>query len=183
MNMEKVDRHHFVKFPYRAQERPTGEVNNGGIDLIAEPERINEIHEVESFPWLKNFLVLVNAKDGLFMTLGCVAGYVEGSFCGYIDLSIRPTASLLHREKLPNLDEMFYAYLERAMPEGETRTQALKYAHSILHWTLSPLEIHGEFYSKVNVNFDAAQEDGVVWAIEHLAFFLTNEYPLLPHAG
>lgn len=179
--MKKVERHNFVKFPYRQQERATGEINNGGIDLTAEPERINEIHEVESYPWLKNFLILLNSNDGIFMTLGCVAGHIENHFCGYIDFTVRPKASSKFRENLVNLDEMFYAYLEKAMPEEETRIRALEYAHSILDWTLSPLEIQGEFYSKVNVNFDALQEEGVIWAIDHLGFFLTKDYPLISH--
>lgn len=180
--MEKVERHNFVKFPYRRQQRDTGDINNGGIDLVTEPERINEIHEVESFPWLKKLLILVNSKDGVFMTLGCVAGHLDDHFCGYIDFTVRPLASHKFRENLINLDEMFYDYLKKAMPEEETRIRALEYARSILHWTLSPLEIQGECYSKVNVSFDARQEEGVIWAIDHLGFFLINEYPLLPHS-
>lgn len=46
----------FVKFPYRREIRDDGEINNGGINLIKEPHRINEIHEVKDALGLNYFL-------------------------------------------------------------------------------------------------------------------------------
>ncbi|HGW3646901.1 TPA: hypothetical protein ACNIB0_001441 [Citrobacter koseri] len=177
--MKRVDRHHFVVFPYRYQVRDDGEINNGGIDLTTSPGRISDIHEVEDYPWLRTFLVMVNAEGGLFMTFGCVAGPVSNSFCGYIDFSLRPGTPEQLKKDLVMLDERFYEYLTQAMPEGEIRTQGMKYAQSILRWNLSPLEIRGESYSKVNLTFDALEENGAAWAIEHVCYFLTKVYPSL----
>lgn len=177
--MKRVDRHNFVVFPYRYAVRDNGDINNGGIDLTTNPERISDIHEVADYPWLRNFLVTVNAEGGLFMTFGCVAGSVTHSFCGYIDFSLRPETPESLKMSLGILDEQFYAYLTQAMPEGETRTQGIKYAQSILRWNLSPLEIRGEFYSKVNLTFDALEEEGAAWAVEHVGYFLTKVYPTL----
>lgn len=175
--MKKVDRHNFVVFPYQRAIREDGEINNGGIDLTINPEKISDIHEVADYPWLRKFLTLINAEDELFMTFGCVAGSVGQSFCGYIDFSLRPDAPQRLKDDLLVLDDQFYEYLSHAMPEGETRTEGIKYARSILHWTLSPLEIRGESYSKVNLTFDALEEEGVAWAIDHVCYFLTKVYP------
>lgn len=175
--MKRVDRHNFVVFPYKRAIREDGEINNGGIDLTKFPERISDIHEVADYPWLRRFLTLINAEGEMFMTFGCVAGPAEQSFCGYIDFSLRPDAPQRLKDGLLMLDDQFYEYLSQAMPEGETRTQGMKYAQSILRWNLSPLEIHDESYSKVNLTFDALEEDGVVWAIDHVCYFLTKVYP------
>lgn len=113
------------------------------------------------------------------MTFGCVAGPANNSFCGYIDFSLRPGTPERLKKGLVMLDEQFYEYLTQAMPEGEIRTQGMKYAQSILRWNLSPLEIRGESYSKVNLTFDALEENGAAWAIEHVCYFLTKVYPSL----
>lgn len=67
------------------------------------------------------------------------------------------------------------------MPEGETRQQAMKYADYTSRWTLSPLEIYGESYSKVNLTVDADGESGAAWLVDHLRNFLVEVYPSLPH--
>jgi hypothetical protein len=59
---------HFTRFPYKKQVRDNGDINNGGIDLVKEPERIIEIHELNDWPWLKRFVQEINAPNGLFMT-------------------------------------------------------------------------------------------------------------------
>lgn len=55
---------HFTRFPYRKERHEDGQINNGGIDLVAEPGRIDEIHEALDVPWLKRFLQDVNSPDG-----------------------------------------------------------------------------------------------------------------------
>ncbi|HHL2712810.1 TPA: hypothetical protein ACQ39K_004431 [Yersinia enterocolitica] len=174
-------RDHFVKFPYRKEIRENGDINNGGIDLLKEPHRIDEIHEAQNFPWLKKFLVDVNNHDGLFMTFGCAFGNVEDNFCGYIDFSIRPDGPKSAKEIINEIDHQFMSYLHDVMPEGETRQQAMKYAHHISHWLHSPLEIYGESYSKVNLTVDADGEDGAAWLVDHVRHFLVEVYPSLPH--
>ncbi|MFP1749183.1 hypothetical protein [Lonsdalea quercina] len=174
-------RDHFVKFPYRKEIRENGDINNGGIDLVKEPHRIEEIHEAESLPWLKKFLVDVNSHDGIFMTFGCVFGNVEDSFCGYIDFSIRPSGEVSAKERISEIDRQFMSYLHDVMPKGETRQQAMEYAEHTSRWILSPLEIYGEFYSKVNLTIDADGESGAAWLVDHLRHFLVEVYPSLPH--
>lgn len=179
--MEKSERHHFVSFPYRPAIREDGEINNGGFDLTLEPERISEIHEIKDYPWFRDFLISVNTYGLLFMTFGCALGSLEESFCGYIDFSLRPDSPTHLRVDLSQLDDLFYQYLAGAMPDEETRIRGIEYARSILHWTLSPLEIRGESYAKVTLTFDASQQEGVAWVFDHLSYYLTISYPSLPH--
>lgn len=175
--MQRLKRHNFVVFPYRPAERIDGEFNNGGIDLTSQPQRIAEIHEIYGYTWLKEFLIRVNAPEGLFMTFGCEIGVVEKMLCGYVDFSLRPTSNIYLRDHLCSFDDMFIAYLCHAIPDRELRSKSVPYAQQILEWKISPLEIQGHTYSKLNVTFHADQSEKVEWVMSHLAFFVTSYYP------
>ncbi|QLK60880.1 hypothetical protein GE278_08970 [Enterobacteriaceae bacterium Kacie_13] len=175
--MDKTERHNFTKFPYRSQIRENGDINNGGFDLVQYPEKIHDIHEINEYPWFRDFITSINKKDGLFMTFGCAIGHDEPFLHGYIDLSCRHNVSERIKKEIDNLDVNFYEYLSQAIPDGETRQQATQYIQSILLWLSSPLEIYGESYSKVNLTFRARQEDGLKWAFDHLSYFLTEYFP------
>jgi len=174
--MEKLPRHNFVIFPYRPERRDDGDDNIGGIDLTQQPERLNEIHEIRDYPWMQDFLGRVNAKDGLFMTFGCALGYLDDAFCGYVDFSLRPDAHDHLRDELPILDEMFFTYLSDSIKDEEVRRQGMEYARNVLHWTLSPLEIHGLSYAKLNLKFYTKDEAGAEWVLGHVCYFLTQHY-------
>lgn len=175
--MEKVERVHFIRFPYRKDIRDNGDINNGGFDLVQFPEKINDIHEIADYPWLKDFIKRVNDKDGIFMTLGCAIGYEDDILYGYIDFTCRPKAPGEVKEDLITLDDQYYTYLSQAMPDEETRQRAIRYAQQNLLWLSSPLEIYDESYSQVNLTFRAREQDGLKWAFDHLNYFLTEVYP------
>ncbi|HIE8865506.1 MULTISPECIES: hypothetical protein [Klebsiella] len=175
--MEFTERYNFTRFPYRRDVRENGDINNGGFDLIQFPEKINDIHEVNDFPWFKDFIVQVNSVDGLFMTLGCAIGYEEEILYGYIDFSLRPNTPITIKNKLINLDEHFYEYLSQAIPHEESRLKAIQYTQHHFLWLASPLEIYGEEYSKVNLTFREKNQSGLAWAFDHLSYFLTKHYP------
>lgn len=177
--MKRLKRYNFVVFPYRPSERDDGEFNNGGIDLVKEPERIEEIHELYGYPWLRDFIARVNAPNGLFMTFGCAIGIIDGTLCGYIDFSLRPDAPVELRAALVNFEKLFVSYLLGAMPDEENRRKAVPYAEQILDWNISPLEIHEHKYSKLNLTFHARQPEGAEWAIDHVGYFLTVYIPSL----
>ncbi|WP_416414145.1 hypothetical protein [Pantoea sp. App145] len=174
--MQHLKRHNFVIFPYRPCEHGDGEFNNGGIDLIREPHRITELHELHGYPWFKEFFTKVNASEGLFMTFGCAIGILDEFLCGYIDFSLRPNSDIRLRRQLASMDDMFIAYLNHSIPDGEMRRKSIPYAQQISEWKISPLEIHGHTYAKLNLTFHARQEEGVKWLIEHLQFFLTKYF-------
>ena len=177
--MKRLKRHNFVVFPYRPSEREDGESNNGGIDLVKEPARIEEIHELYGYPWLRHFVTRVNSPRGLFMTFGCAIGVIDDASCGYIDFSFRPDAPVKLRDHLVDFDKLFISYLLDAMPDEENRRNAIPYAEQILDWNISPLEILGHKYSKLNLTFHARQAEGAEWAIEHIGYFLTVHFPSL----
>ncbi|EGO8461992.1 hypothetical protein ACP26F_14470 [Franconibacter pulveris 1160] len=175
--MEKVNRVNFNRFPYRREVRENGDINNGGFDLILFPEKINDIHEITEYPWFKDFIQRVNSKTGIFMTMGCAIGYEGDVLYGYIDFTCRPEAIDAIKEDLITLDNQYHAYLSQAMPDEETRQRAIEYVQHILLWLASPLEIYGESYSQINVTFREREQDGLKWAFDHLAYFLTEYYP------
>ena len=78
----------FQNFPYPS-DHSNGRTNNGGIDLVRSPERIEEITELSALPKLRHILTKMNAPEGRFMTLGVEAGAQDGFFDGYIELAFR----------------------------------------------------------------------------------------------
>jgi len=76
-------------WPFLAEAvSPDGDRNNGGIDLIAEPHRIDEIHEATTENGLRYVLEALNAPDGLFMSLGCLSGF-DDVYHSYIEFTFR----------------------------------------------------------------------------------------------
>src|SRR6185503_13857668 len=47
--------------------------NAGYFDLKLEPEKIANIHELQSWPELRDLVMLINHKDSFFRTLRCQA--------------------------------------------------------------------------------------------------------------
>ncbi|WP_151981577.1 hypothetical protein [Acinetobacter guerrae] len=100
-------------WPYRP-ELENGKTNIGGIDLVKEPHRIDEIHELDLMPKLKNEILLLNSEPTKFMTLGCwfdTAPDIEDVFRSYIEFCFRPsfdTSSF----SLATLDEQFYEFIQ-----------------------------------------------------------------------
>lgn len=175
--MDHEERYNFTRFPYRKEVRESGEVNNGGFDLVQFPRKIDDIHEIREYPWLKEFISKINSKESLFMTFGCDIGYQGDVLYGYIDLSFRPTVETTIKEDLVNLDIHFYAYLSQAIEGEEIRQRAIQYIQKILLWLSSPLEIFGESYSKLNLTFREREQEGLIWAFDHLCYFFTEYYP------
>lgn len=167
----------FVKFPYRKAVRENGDVNNGGIDLVQNPERISEIHELQGVEWFRNFIISINSPDGLFMTLGCVHGPEEDYAFGYVDFSLRPTAPTELRSSINSLDSLFYSYLQEAIKEGENSIRHMAYAKQALVWESSPLEIYAQTYEKVSLTFRYRDAAGIAWIFDHLEYFLTVHFP------
>ncbi|BAQ75131.1 putative uncharacterized protein [Pseudomonas sp. Os17] len=100
---QDVDSNHFKRWPYVAEQRADGDHNNGGIDLIAEPHRINDIHEATEENGLRPLLVELNKPDGQFMSLGCASG-LDGSYHSYFEFTPRD------RAEAENLDQMELIY-------------------------------------------------------------------------
>ncbi|HNW10531.1 MAG TPA: hypothetical protein PKI71_04110 [Candidatus Rifleibacterium sp.] len=81
----------YYNFPYQ-KDLSEGRTNNGSFDLLNEPWRIDEISEAAKFPELYRFLKDLNHPESSFITLGCDAGFWEGCFTGYVEISFRCAA-------------------------------------------------------------------------------------------
>ncbi|MDT0359341.1 hypothetical protein RJO15_26395 [Herbaspirillum huttiense F1] len=108
----KISAHndHFTRFPYRAEERK-GERNNGGIDLLTNPEQIDLIHELAESPQLYDLVLELNRPGRPLMTLGCAYGEDDGFFCGYLDLSIRDLPVAQNELFIASIDDQFRDWL------------------------------------------------------------------------
>lgn len=175
--MDTVEHHNFTRFPYRPDIRENGDINNGGFDLVQSPDKINDIHEIVEYPWLRDFMIKVNTKDGLFMTFGCAIGYEDDLLYGYVDFSLRPEVSRELKSNLMNLDAQFLGFVSDSIPGEANRQQAIQYLQKVFLWLSSPLEIYGESYSKVNLTFRERQQEGLEWAFDYLTYFLIKRYP------
>lgn len=171
---------HFVKFPYRKDTREDGGVNNGGIDLVLTPERINEITELQDWPWLKRLIVDVNSPEGHFMTFGCDFGSDEDVYAGYVEFSFRPSMRQPTTNDLRILDEHFYVWINALYSDDNSELSPIDYCRRNLSWEYTPLEYEG-IYEKVSVWFRAIEIAGAEWLINHLRYFLVETYPSLPH--
>lgn len=66
-----------------------GDRNNGGINLIENPDLIELIHEATEENGLRPLLISMNAPNRAFMTLGCLTGEVDGTYYSYVEFTPR----------------------------------------------------------------------------------------------
>lgn len=114
----------FWFFPYPPDQRE-GRTNNGGIDLVQEPNRIDEITELRTLPKFKSMLLNLNGVNSEFFTLGLDAGEQKNGYGGYLEFAFRDATlaneanyrELLRRlenwlaQKYPQLAQYFSAWL------------------------------------------------------------------------
>ncbi|UOO89134.1 hypothetical protein LVJ82_17085 [Vitreoscilla massiliensis] len=133
------DRETYSVFPYR-KDYENGRTNNGGIDLTLEPNRIDEIHEFNGTPKLKQAILELNTENNLFMTLGFLIGKSEfengAFFIGYLEFCIRPNSDS-YSFKPELLDELFLSYISQEF--GDTYVPA----YQKIDWDLRTTSVHG----------------------------------------
>lgn len=110
MAIKPSQAHHWGFFPY-PKNYSGDRSNNGGIDLTKEPERINEIHELEGLPKLKDAFLLLNTERTPFMTTGFLHDRIEENslYVGYIEFCFRPNVDF-SKVDLNNLDSEFIKF-------------------------------------------------------------------------
>lgn len=89
--MNKVDDSTSYKtWPFQSADiSVNGDRNNGGINLIENPELIDVIHEATAENGLRELLISMNAPNRVFMTLGCLTGDVDGAYYSYVEFTPR----------------------------------------------------------------------------------------------
>ena len=115
MNLRKR-KESFGSFPYK-KDYTEGRTNNGGIDLVKYPEKINEITEANNFPELKQILTSLNSEESLFMTLGCEVGEQDNLFYGYLEFSFRDSELSKNEEKNNEIINSFRSWFFTSYPD------------------------------------------------------------------
>jgi hypothetical protein len=101
----------YQQWPFQAAAFSlSGDKNNGGIDLIAEPHRIDEIHEATTENGLRYVLEALNAPEGLFMSLGCLSGF-DDVYHSYVEFTFRDHASASDESKIIAVHERWQSWL------------------------------------------------------------------------
>ncbi|GAA3704089.1 hypothetical protein GCM10022421_08630 [Oceanisphaera sediminis] len=85
----------FRVFPYRS-DYEDGRTNNGGIDLVHEPERIAEVTELEKSDALKAFVLRMNSPNSPYLTLGCDYENLDDGGHGYVEFATRHFGRIEH---------------------------------------------------------------------------------------
>lgn len=98
---QDFDSDHFQRWPYIAESRDDDR-NNGGIDLIENPEQISLIHEATDENGLRPLLAELNKPGGRFMSLGCASG-MDGVYHSYVEFTLRDHAAAVNPDELESI--------------------------------------------------------------------------------
>lgn len=128
----------FFRFPY--PENFEDGASNIGIPLFIEPDRIEEIQELQPFPDLKQAVLALNTNANSFVSLGIGIWEQtpEVDYCGgYIDIGCLDTP-FTHTPAFMRLDEAFFAWLPSA---GYSQQQAEYLKAALGFWEYHPTKI------------------------------------------
>ena len=75
-------------FPY-LPDFASGRTNNGGFNLVENPEKIEDIHELKSLEHTKKIIAAINSPQGDLFTVGCDFGEGENGPGGYVEICFR----------------------------------------------------------------------------------------------
>jgi len=133
------------------------ELNNlGYFDLKKEPQRIDEIYELEGWPEFHEFIALINRKDSLFKSLRCDVWFASlprhpqftRIAVGYVTIAFETLALNLSLEAYEALRARFKDFAARCPPNDQT-TLEFKHIptsyneHGIARAWSQDIEIHG----------------------------------------
>ncbi|CUU23735.1 hypothetical protein EM595_1501 [Duffyella gerundensis] len=173
-----VENNDVVLFPWPGKRRADNRVSCGGIDLTLETGRIDEIEECARSVNLRRLLEEVNLQDGLFMTLACDHVKLENGTAGFVTFALRPETLSQLRSHTLDLDRQFWRYLAWQESEHAMAAGALvNYAQSVMNWTHAPVQIRGEQYDRITVQYYCEQSDEAEWCLDHLRHFLVSWFP------
>ncbi len=122
---QDVDSNHFERWPYIPELREDGDHNNGGIDLIAHPDRISLIHEATEENGLRPLLAELNKPGGKFMSLGCASG-LDGSCDSYVEFTLRDHALASNLLELESVYSRWLAWQNKVDEEHPGFARALR---------------------------------------------------------
>lgn len=162
-------------FPYRSEIHDEG-INNGGINLVENPEDIERITEAKDFPALRNLLVRLNSVDAATMTLGCAYWEEPDMVQGYVEFSFRDLAIATNESFIAGLDNQFYMWFFARQPEAEPMRAQLE---SSLAWEYSTFRYYETAPRlKIAVFYRAIHQQAASQLLDMLAEFLHHHIAL-----
>ena len=108
----------YNRWPFKPQSPSlSGDVNNGGIDLVEHPELIDKVHEATEANGLRPLLIQLNGADSPFKTLGCLYGPGEGDehhdrIYSYIELTFRDQVRARDMAEIDALEDNWIEWLK-----------------------------------------------------------------------
>ena len=139
----------FKLFPYQS-DYTDGRTNNGGINLLTEPERIDEIKEAKNFPELYEFISESCLTRSPYFTLDCDSDVDEsGVYMCYVEFSFKDEALLYNIEFNSEVDVKFNVWIETQNPEmAQAVCKALRWEYSLYayHETTDNVKIECVLY-------------------------------------
>lgn len=154
-----LDTDSFRNFPYPPDEHG----NNGGFDLLKNPEKIEAITEFKIFPELRIFIEWLNFVSKKYRTFGCAAGLVDGKFTGYIEFSFRNPTEAQRLILYQNLLDAFEVSIE-----GEFSPEVVNAIRGSLKFEVAEIHYEGTYFgNKLSLFFLAynQQEAGELLGI------------------
>ena len=163
----------FQFFPYPPNFK--GRANNGGIDLLENPERIGEITEFASLPRALAVLEKLRSSDSAFMTLGCDAGLWEENFCGYLEFAFRDPQVAKNEDNYRRLLRDFSAWIASEHPE------VAPFLGSCVVADIQAFHYKGVFHGdRVAVWLRAHNQEAFQDLLDLLAHFILKEFEIAP---
>jgi hypothetical protein len=159
----------FRFFPYPSDQE-SGRTNNGGIDLVKNPERIDEVTELAAIPCLRRILSRLNGPGGRFMTLGCEAGPQDGFYDGYIEFAFRDSATATEAN-YRHLVESFADWVSAEYPEVASNIHA-SFVAEVQHFHLHG-KPHGD---RITLWFHTMNQEACDQLLQILAHWLMEKY-------
>ncbi|MBA3351862.1 MAG: hypothetical protein H0U23_05460 [Blastocatellia bacterium] len=160
----------FRFFPY-PPDYENGRTNNGGIDLVREPHRLDEITELSAVPSLRRIIADMRGPDSPFMTLGIEAGPRDEFFDGYLEFAFRD-AALNTENNYRELIGSFCDWVSREYPEFAESIGA-SFVAELQHFHLHGIP-HGD---RVTLWFHTMNKEACDQLLRILARFLLLIHP------
>ena len=129
---------HWGFFPY-SSNYSEGRTNNGGIDLTKEPERIDEILELDGLDDLKALMLELNKPITPFMSTGFLYEYFEdvSLYHGQIEFTFKPEVKGFDLQ-YEVLDDLFIDYIATKFTQDY-----VAFYQTELIWEMHVGSVHG----------------------------------------
>ena len=165
----------YYYFPY-PPDYANGRTNNGGIDLVHEPHRIDEISELKALPSIRSILLRLNGPESEFLTLGFEAGPQDRFFDGYLEFAFRDSR-LADEENYRNLLRCFSNWMLRMHP------QLAPYLPSCLRGEIQQFNYRDKWHGdRIALWFRAATQSAADELLQFLAACLIDEISPQPRS-